>query len=117
MPDDHLGDIMGDVSSRRGRILGVETDGRFQIVKAHVPQKELYRYSTRVRSLTAGKGIHRKQRSQFKYRFTRFTQGLRPRLLFMGQQFVRRRFGNTLIQPPYDNACTTVQNKHHAQRH
>ena len=65
MPDVHLGDIMGDVSSRRGRILGVETDGRFQIVKALVPQKELYRYSTRVRSLTGGKGVHAEEFSHY----------------------------------------------------
>jgi len=65
VPDDHLGDIMGDVSSRRGHILGVETDGRFQVVKALVPQKELYRYSTRVRSLTGGKGIHTEEFSHY----------------------------------------------------
>ncbi|MGH8017858.1 MAG: elongation factor G, partial [Opitutaceae bacterium] len=50
VPEEHLGDVMGDISSRRGRILGVDTDGRFQVVKANVPQKELYRYSTNVRS-------------------------------------------------------------------
>ncbi len=65
VPDVYLGDIMGDVSSRRGRILGVETDGRFQIVKALVPQKELYRYSTRVRSLTGGKGAHAEEFSHY----------------------------------------------------
>lgn len=58
IPDDCLGDVMGDVSSRRGRILGMETEGRFQLIKAQMPQLELYRYSTTLRSLTGGRGIH-----------------------------------------------------------
>jgi elongation factor G len=58
VPEEHLGDVLGDISSRRGRILGVETDGHFQMVRAQVPQKELYHYSTVVRSLTSGRGRH-----------------------------------------------------------
>jgi elongation factor G len=58
VPEDHMGDILGDISSRRGRILGVEADGHFQSVRAHIPQKELYHYSTIVRSLTSGRGRH-----------------------------------------------------------
>jgi len=58
VPEDYLGDVMGDISSRRGRILGVDNDGSLQIVKAQVPQKELYRYSTTLRSLTGGRGLH-----------------------------------------------------------
>jgi elongation factor G len=65
VPDNHLGDIMGDISSRRGRILGVEGEGRFQIVNALVPQKELYRYSTIVRSLTGGRGVHTEDFSHY----------------------------------------------------
>ncbi|HEX9782934.1 MAG TPA: elongation factor G [Opitutaceae bacterium] len=65
VPEDHLGDIMGDISSRRGRILGVDGDGRFQVVKAHVPQKELHRYSTNVRSLTGGRGVHTEEFSHY----------------------------------------------------
>lgn len=58
VPEDYLGDVMGDLSSRRGKILGVEAEGRFQTVKALVPQKDLYHYSTVVRSITSGKGRH-----------------------------------------------------------
>ncbi len=65
VPEEHLGDIMGDISARRGRILGVDTDGRFQVVKANVPQKELYRYSTNVRSLTGGRGRHTEEFSHY----------------------------------------------------
>ncbi len=58
IPDSHMGDVMGDISSRRGRILGMETDGHYQVIKALAPQKELYHYSTTLRSLTGGRGMH-----------------------------------------------------------
>jgi elongation factor G len=65
VPEEYVGDILGDISARRGRILGVEADGHFQIVRAHVPQKELYHYSTRVRSLTSGRGRHSEELSHY----------------------------------------------------
>ena len=58
IPEDCLGKIMGDISSRRGRILGIEADGPFQIIKAQVPAMELYKYSSNLRSLTSGRGMH-----------------------------------------------------------
>ncbi len=58
VPDEYVGAILGDLSARRGQILGVESDGHFQIIKARVPQKELHHYSTVVRSLTSGRGRH-----------------------------------------------------------
>jgi elongation factor G len=58
VPESYVGAIMGDLSSRRGHILGVESEGHFQIIKAQVPQKELYHYSSNVRALTAGRGRH-----------------------------------------------------------
>jgi len=58
IPEDCLGKVMGDVSSRRGRILGIDTDGPFQVIKALVPARELYRYSSSLRSLTSGRGVH-----------------------------------------------------------
>ncbi|HOF10344.1 MAG TPA: elongation factor G [Opitutaceae bacterium] len=58
VPEDYLGDVMGDISARRGHILGVEADGHFQTIRAHIPQKELYRYSSVIRSLTSGRGRH-----------------------------------------------------------
>jgi elongation factor G len=65
VPEDHVGAILGDLSSRRGHILGVDTDGHFQIVRANVPQKELYHYSTVVRSLTSGRGRHAEKFSHY----------------------------------------------------
>jgi elongation factor G len=58
IPEDCMGKVMGDLSSRRGKIQGMDTDGGFQVIKAHVPAKELYRYSSTLRSLTGGRGVH-----------------------------------------------------------
>jgi elongation factor G len=67
VPDEYVGAILGDLSSRRGHILGVDSEGHFQTVRAEVPQKELYHYSTVVRSLTGGRGRHSEQ-------FTRYAE-------------------------------------------
>jgi elongation factor G len=67
VPDSYLGDVMGDISSRRGRIQGVDSDGKSQIVKAQVPQMELYRYATTLRSLTGGRGLHTEEFSHYEY--------------------------------------------------
>src|ERR1700743_979696 len=58
VPEDVMGKVMGDLSSRRGKIQGMDTDGAFQVIKAHVPAKELYRYSSTLGSLTGGRGGH-----------------------------------------------------------
>lgn len=60
-PEEYLGDVMGDLSARRGQILGTERDGRLTKVKAIVPQAELYRYSTALHSITHGRGTHRER--------------------------------------------------------
>ena len=57
-PDDFLGDVIGDLNQRRGQILGIEPVGRNQRVRALVPQAELYKYSTSLRSLTQGRATH-----------------------------------------------------------
>ena len=74
VPEDHVGAILGDLSSRRGQIQGVDSDGHFQIVRAQVPQKELYHYSTVVRSLTGGRGRHSEQFSHYSEVPTEFVQ-------------------------------------------
>ena len=58
MPEEYMGDVMGDVSSRRGRISGIDSDGHFQVVRAEVPLSELDRYATSLRSMSHGKGLH-----------------------------------------------------------
>lgn len=55
-PDENLGEVMGDMSSRRGQILGSESDGRLMKVKAFVPEAEMYRYATQLHSMTHGRG-------------------------------------------------------------
>jgi len=57
-PEDCLGAVMGDLSSRRGHITGTDGADGYSVVNAHVPQKELYKYASVLRSLTGGRGIH-----------------------------------------------------------
>ena len=58
VPEEFLGDVMGDLSSRRGKILGTESDGHHQVIRATVPMAETYKYSTQLRSMTQGRGTH-----------------------------------------------------------
>jgi elongation factor G len=57
VPEDTMGDVMGDLSSRRGKISGMEGQGRYQAIRAQVPQAELYKYATVLRSKTGGRGV------------------------------------------------------------
>ena len=65
VPEEYMGDIMGDISGKRGKILGMDSDGSFQLIKAQVPQAELYNYATTIRSLTGGRGIHSEEFSHY----------------------------------------------------
>ncbi len=65
VPEDCLGKIVGDLSGRRGKILGMDNAGRLQVVKAVVPAAELYHYGTVVRSLTGGRGLHAEKFSHY----------------------------------------------------
>jgi elongation factor G len=56
VPEEYMGDIIGDLSSRRGRIEGLELRGTSQIIKARVPLAEMFGYATAMRSLTQGRG-------------------------------------------------------------
>jgi len=58
VPEEFLGDVMGDLSSRRGKILGTDADGAHQVIRALVPSAEIYKYATHLRSLTQGRGMH-----------------------------------------------------------
>jgi elongation factor G len=60
-PDDYQGAVMGDLSSRRGQILGTEPDGRLVKVKALVPEADLDRYATSLHSITHGRGTYRQK--------------------------------------------------------
>src|SRR5258705_9015968 len=58
-PDVYQGAVMGDLSSRRGDIVGTEKDGRLTKVKALVPEAELDRYATTLHSITHGRGTYK----------------------------------------------------------
>ena len=60
-PDEYQGPVMGDLSSRRGQILGTEPDGRLVKVKALVPEADLDRYATALHSITHGRGTYRQK--------------------------------------------------------
>jgi len=57
VPEDHMGDILGDLNTRRARVQGMETEKGHSIVSAQVPLSEMLRYTTTLRSLTGGRGI------------------------------------------------------------
>jgi len=55
-PEDYVGDVIGDLNSRRGKIMGMENKGVITVVKAYVPLAEMFGYATTLRSLTQGRG-------------------------------------------------------------
>ena len=57
VPEEFMGDVIGDLNSRRGRIQGVDSVGRNQMIKASVPEAEMYKYATTLRSVTQGRGF------------------------------------------------------------
>lgn len=67
VPEENMGDVMGDISSKRGKILGMDSSGNYQIIKAIVPLAELYKYASTLRSLTAGRG-------SFKMKFANYEE-------------------------------------------
>ena len=58
MPEEYLGDIMGDITARRGRVEGMEARGNAQVVSAQVPLSEMFGYATSLRSSTQGRGTY-----------------------------------------------------------
>ena len=57
-PDEYMGDVMGDLNSRRGRILGMETKGAAQVIKSEVPLGNMFGYATELRSMTKGRASY-----------------------------------------------------------
>jgi elongation factor G len=64
-PEENMGDVMGDLSTRRGKIAGMESQGRFQLVKAKVPLGELHDYATKLRSMTSGRATYTRTFSHY----------------------------------------------------
>jgi elongation factor G len=64
---DYMGDVMGDINSRRGRVLGMDSRGRNQVVRAEVPMGEALTYAIDLRAMTSGQGY-------FTQRFARYEE-------------------------------------------
>ncbi len=58
MPEEYMGDVIGDVNSRRGRIEGMEARGGAQVVHSFIPLSEMFGYATTLRSRTQGRGTY-----------------------------------------------------------
>jgi len=76
VPEDAMGSITGDINSRRGRIMGMESKGDNQVVKAQIPLAEMLKYATELRSLTAGRGAYHMEFSHYEDTPAKITQGI-----------------------------------------
>lgn len=65
VPEEYMGDVMGDLNSRRGRIEGMEAQGNTQIIRGFVPLGEMFGYATDLRSKTQGRGVYSMQSDHF----------------------------------------------------
>jgi len=65
VPEDYMGDVMGDINSRRGKIEGMEPRGNSQVIRAFVPLSEMFGYATDLRSRTQGRGTYSMQMSHY----------------------------------------------------
>jgi elongation factor G len=64
-PEDYMGDVMGDLNTRRGRVTGMDQEGGLKVVIANVPLGELYQYINALRSMTQGQGYYRMEFSHY----------------------------------------------------
>lgn len=64
-PADYMGELMGDITTRRGRVEGMEADGDSQVIHAHVPMSEMLNYAPTLRSITQGRGSFHMEYSHY----------------------------------------------------
>jgi len=64
-PDEYMGDIMGDLNGKRGKVLGMDNVGKYQVINAHVPMAEFLTYAPDLRSMTGGRGIYTMEFSHY----------------------------------------------------
>ncbi|MBN1276104.1 MAG: elongation factor G [Deltaproteobacteria bacterium] len=65
VPEDVMGDVMGDLNSRRGRVLGMDSQGKYQVIKASVPMAEVMKYALDLNSMTGGRGSFTMEHSHY----------------------------------------------------
>ena len=64
-PEENMGDVMGDLNGRRGRVLGMDSEGRYQVIKAQAPMAEVLRYALDLNAITAGRGSFKVEHSHY----------------------------------------------------
>jgi len=64
-PEENMGDIMGDLNSRRGRVLGMDSKGKYQVIKASAPMSEVLKYALDLNAITAGRGSFQMEHSHY----------------------------------------------------
>jgi len=79
-PDQYMGDVIGDLNSRRGRILGMDAMGDVQTIHADIPQSEVFRYSTDLRSMTQGAGTFAMEFARYDPVPTMLIEGIKAKL-------------------------------------
>lgn len=65
VPEDVMGDVMGDLNGRRGKVLGMDSQGKYQVIKAEVPMAEVLRYALDLNSISGGRGAFSMERSHY----------------------------------------------------
>jgi len=65
IPDEYMGDVIGDLNSRRGKVLGMDSFGHHQIIKGQVPRSEILKYAPDLRSMTSGRGTFTSEHSHY----------------------------------------------------
>ena len=65
VPEEVMGDVMGDLNGRRGRVLGMDSRGKYQVIMAQVPMAEVLQYALDLNSMTGGRGTFRMEHSHY----------------------------------------------------
>jgi len=76
VPEDIMGQITGDINSRRGRVLGMESKGKNEVVKAQIPLSEMFKYASDLRSVTGGRGSYTMSFAYYEIVPARIAQGI-----------------------------------------
>jgi elongation factor G len=65
VPEEVMGDVMGDLNGRRGRVMGMDTQGKYQVIKAQVPMAEVLQYALDLNAITGGRGTFQMEHSHY----------------------------------------------------
>jgi len=76
VPEQYVGDVMGDLNTRRARVLGMFPDNGMTVIQAHAPLAEVQRYATDLRSLTQGRGTYTSKVIQYEEVPAHIAQGI-----------------------------------------